>query len=45
MFDRRTALAAICLATAMLMIDIAVVNTALTHIVFPGQRARKGYTS
>jgi EmrB/QacA subfamily drug resistance transporter len=32
MFNRRTTLAAVCLATAMLMLDIAVVNTALTHI-------------
>jgi EmrB/QacA subfamily drug resistance transporter len=32
MFNRRTTLVAVCLATAMLMLDIAVVNTALTHI-------------
>ena len=32
MFNRRTTLAAVCVATAMLMLDIAVVNTALTHI-------------
>jgi EmrB/QacA subfamily drug resistance transporter len=32
MFNRRITLAAVCLATAMLMLDIAVVNTALTHI-------------
>ncbi len=32
MFNRRTTLAAVCLATAMLMLDIAVVNTALTRI-------------
>jgi hypothetical protein len=32
MFNRRATLAAVCLATAMLMLDIAVVNTALTHI-------------
>jgi EmrB/QacA subfamily drug resistance transporter len=32
MLNRRTTLAAVCLATAMLMLDIAVVNTALTHI-------------
>jgi EmrB/QacA subfamily drug resistance transporter len=32
MFDRRWTLAIVCLATAMLMLDIAVVNTALPHI-------------
>ncbi len=32
MFSRRGTLAIVCLATAMLMLDIAVVNTALPHI-------------
>jgi MFS family permease len=32
MFSRRGTLAVVCLATAMLMLDIAVVNTALAHI-------------
>lgn len=32
MFNRRTTLSAVCLATAMLMLDIAVVNTALPRI-------------
>jgi len=32
MFSRRGTLAVVCLATAMLMLDIAVVNTALPHI-------------
>lgn len=32
MFSRRLTLAAVCSATAMLMLDIAVVNTALPHI-------------
>jgi EmrB/QacA subfamily drug resistance transporter len=32
MFSRRTTLAVVCTATAMLMLDIAVVNTALPHI-------------
>lgn len=32
MFNRRGTLAVVCLATAMLMLDIAVVNTALPHI-------------
>jgi hypothetical protein len=30
--DKRGALGLVCLATAMLMLDIAVVNTALPHI-------------
>src|SRR6516162_6238069 len=32
MFSRRITLGVVCTATAMLMLDIAVVNTALTHI-------------
>ena len=32
MFSKRGTLAVVCLATAMLMLDIAVVNTALAHI-------------
>src|SRR5262249_59498668 len=32
MFSKRGTLAVVCLATAMLMLDIAVVNTALPHI-------------
>jgi EmrB/QacA subfamily drug resistance transporter len=32
MFSKRLTLAAVCTATAMLMLDIAVVNTALAHI-------------
>lgn len=32
MFNRRITLVAVCMATAMLMLDIAVVNTALAHI-------------
>src|SRR2546421_531260 len=31
-FNQRGTLAVVCLATAMLMLDIAVVNTALSHI-------------
>jgi hypothetical protein len=31
-FSRRGTLAVVCLATAMLMLDIAVVNTALPHV-------------
>src|SRR5437868_10538522 len=31
-FSQRGTLAVVCLATAMLMLDIAVVNTALSHI-------------
>lgn len=34
MFSKRGTLAVVCLATAMLMLDIAVVNTALPHIAF-----------
>ena len=31
-FSKQGTLAVVCLATAMLMLDIAVVNTALSHI-------------